>query len=246
MSNIQVTKLALDDKNLYTAGFSDRMIAKFIIKDIKNDPNAVSLDYKEKMRNSREVIITDLFLIAEIKYSQTLKLDISTEKLEDNNIMIRGFLSKKLNSLFSKNFTEIEESNLNLPPLACINVGYIYGSHICEKRNSVKYLHIFKKSNQELNPKNNNDFNAEMIKKMYNESDNTSLTINDFIKLYNFNKSNKDIHLNCTRNIIYFNSRFIIQQNPLKTNQIIFEGHKHKVSCIAIHPYSKTTLTKTV
>ena len=210
----------------------------FLIENLENDPNAISLEYKEKMKNNHDIYITDMFLVSEIKYAQTTKLDISSEKLKDNNILIRGFLSKKLNNLFTKNFTEIEESTLYLPPQACINISHIYGSHICEKRNSVKFVHLYNKFTQNRDNQKSN-FNNQMIKNMYNDNNDSSLNINDFVKMYDYNKNNKEIHSNCTRNIIYFNSRFIILKNPLKSNQIIYQGHKHKVGCVTIHPDSK-------
>lgn len=46
----------------------------------------------------------------------------------------------------------------------------------------------------------------------------------------------QEIHENCKRYFVYFTSRVAIVYNPLTNKQRFYEGHRSKITCLAMHP----------
>jgi WD40 repeat protein len=131
-----------------------------------------------------------------------------------------------------------------LPTPYSLIIEYIYGSHICERRDSIKYLHSFSLEQNNENNEDNNQTNAEIVRQILNENIEKK-TINEIIRMLNFSEIynssiNNCIHKNCGKKIIYYLSRFVIIYNPFKSIQKIYQGHRNKISCISIN--SKNTL----
>ena len=259
--HIQNMKITLEDEFLITSGLNDHMICKWEIKPIYNDNGNISEELNNNLDNANitlnfiennnkrkksdindnnNIDIDDLSLINELNYSYVDENKKISEKNFDVNISIRGFNNPNLNNIFSNQLNEMDIQTQLLPTPYCLLIEYIYGSHICERRDSVKYLHnYFTEQNIDNNNEDNNHTNAEIVRQILNENINKK-TINEIIRMLNFseiyNSSNNNIiHKNCSKKIIYFLSRYVIVYTPFNSVQKIYQGHKNKVSCIAIN-----------
>ena len=253
-SHIQTMKITSNDEFLITAGLNDQMVCKWKIDHIINDRNAlenlffdnnnvdndnnnVGKGIFSQKDFSENINISDVNLICELNYSFTQDVEnISENNIKysyDNGIAVRGFINANLNNIFSKPLSKFEKDTLILPTPTCLLLEYIYAPHVCERRNSVRYLHEFEMFEEDLT---NKDYNAELIKRILNEHMEKK-SINEIIKEINFSEPNKTVknHKNCSRSFIYYTSRFVIIFYYEKNIQKIFQGHKNKVSCIAIN-----------
>ena len=258
--HIQNIKITLEDEYLITSGLNDHMICKWEIKPIYNEsdniiddldnnidaPN-INLNMAENDNprikinvNENDIDIDDLALINELNYSYVDENKVNIENVTDINISIRGFNNPNLNNIFSCQLNEFDLQTQLLPTPYCLLIEYIYGSHICERRDSVKYLHsYFTEQNNDNNNEDNNQTNAEIVRQILNENINKK-TINEIIRMLNFSEiynspNNNIIHKNCAKKIIYYLSRYAIIYNPFNSVQKIYQGHKNKISCIAIN-----------
>ena len=258
--HIQNIKITLEDEYLIVSGLNDHMISKWEIKPIYNDKdymgnkdlyndldNNITISMTEDkfskrndLNDKNSIDIDDLNLINELNYSYIDESKKISEKFLDANISIRGFNNPNLNNIFSSQLYEMDLQTQLLPTPYCLLIEYIYGSHICEKRDSVKYLHnyYYEKNNDNIN-EDNNQTNAEIVRQILNENINKK-SINEIIKMLNFseiyNSSNNNlIHKNCSKKIIYFLSRYVIIYTPSNSVQKIYQGHKNKIGCIAIN-----------
>ena len=251
-SHIQTMKITSDDEFLISSGLNDQMICKWKIENVINDRNAITTfesDFGNKqIYNSEsdfieEINMNDVNLISELNYSFSNDSTTSSNRNKyDNNISVRGFMNANLNNIFSRALTNFEKDTLILPTPTCLLLEYIYGSHVCERRDSVRYLHIFEHSEDPF--KDKNDSNTELIKAILNEHMEKK-SINEIIKQLNFSQVKSSLnpyenHKFCSKRIIYFLSRFVINYNPIKNVQKVYQGHKEKIGCIALN--NKNTL----
>lgn len=244
-SHVQNIIIVGNDEYVVSAGMNDKMICKWKVKSLFNDSNAemMQMNHHQMMNYNNEhnddVNINDMNLIAELNYSfisssnnNSCNSSNSDDDCIDNNVVVRGFSNAQLNNIFSRPLTQLEKETLLLPVPSSLLLEYIYGSHICEKRNSVMYLHTFKQSTL---PKVQKDANVELIKQILNEHYEKK-TINEIIKEINFNKTtDKTEHKFCSKSIIYYNGRFAIIFFPEKKVQKVYQGHKHKISSLTIN-----------
>jgi WD40 repeat protein len=258
--HIQNLKISLEDEFLITSGLNDHMICKWEIKPIYNDrdniiddlynntesPN-INLNMAENNNprkkidvNENDIDIDDLALINELNYSYVDENKKTLDTDLDINISIRGFNNPNLNNIFSSQLNEIDLQTQLLPIPYFLLIEYIYGSHICEKRDSIKYLHSYYSEQNNENIEDNNKTNAEIVRQILNENINKK-TINEIIRMLNFSEiynssnNNNTIHKNCSKKVIYYLSRYVIIFSPYNSVQKIYQGHKNKISCIAIN-----------
>ena len=259
--HVQTMKITLEDEFLITSGLNDHMICKWEIKPIYNDiDNIVDKGFYNNLNNTNltltqldedkfrkkndvndanDINIDDLNLINELNYSFVDENRKTNEKNLDINISIRGFNNANLNNIFSSQLHEMDIQTQLLPAPYCLLIEYIYGSHVCERRESVRYLHsYFTDQNNDYN-QDNNQTNAEIVRQILNENINKK-SINEIIRMLNFSEiynspNTSTIHKNCSKKIIYYLSRYVIIYNPFNSVQKIYQGHKNKISCIAIN-----------
>lgn len=136
-SHIQALQLTIDDKQLISGGFIDKMICKWSISQILNDEGAMKSQFNDTFKNSEEIVINDKFIISELKWSyfnkyvesagSTLfKKNLSTlsdvaylanysqyKSIQDSNILIKGFNSKLLNIIYSEKYSSLKSRLLN-------------------------------------------------------------------------------------------------------------------------------------
>ena len=259
--HVQTMKITLEDEFLITSGLNDHMICKWEIKPIYNDKDlmgendfysnldntnlTLNMTENEKLRkrndisDNNDIDIDDLTLINELNYSYFDENNKKTEKYLDKTISIRGFNNPNLNNIFSTQLNDMDLQTQLLPTPYCLLIEYIYGSHICERRDSVKYLHSYYPEQNEDNNEDNNQTNAEIVRQILNENINKK-TINEIVRMLNFSEiynstNNNLIHKNCSKKIIYFLSRYVIIYSPFNSVQKIYQGHKNKISCITIN-----------
>ena len=57
----------------------------------------------------------------------------------------------------------------------------------------------------------------------------------NFREIFNSSNNYNAIHKNCSKKVIYYLSRCVIIFSPFNSVQKIYQGHKNKISCIAIN-----------
>ena len=270
--HVQTIKITLEDEFLLTSGLNDHMICKWEIKPLYNESEFIDNEFYNNLNNTNinlamnekeelrkqsnmnyniklnelnyNIDINDLNLINELNYSYVDENKKTLDTDLDINISIRGFNNPNLNNIFSYQLNEMDLQTQLLPTPYSLIIEYIYGSHICERRDSIKYLHSFSLEQNNENNEDNNQTNAEIVRQILNENIEKK-TINEIIRMLNFSEIynssiNNCIHKNCGKKIIYYLSRFVIIYNPFKSIQKIYQGHRNKISCISIN--SKNTL----
>ena len=228
-SHVQTMKITSDDSYMISSGLNDQMIIKWKIIVKQNDQNALLQTMFDAQSDIiEEIDINDINFISELNYSFATHV---SETSIDNNIAVRGFTHPHLNNIFSRPLTQFEKETLLLPAPTNLLLEYIYGAHVCERRNSVRYIHHFEQ--RVMN--SSKDANAELVKQVLNE-EMEKKTINEIIKEINFSKvTDKYEHKKCSKSVLYYNSRFVILLKPNKKIQKFYQGHKEKVSCVAVN-----------
>lgn len=154
-----------------------------------------------------------------------------------------------MRKIFTNNFDFLQKKLLysRLPPLYSIEINHIYTSHIAQKRNSIKYLHLINKNVLKNNLKSENiiDKNNFLIDEYILGNNNFAkasiFELSNLRKISNLSQSSHDY---CQRNIAFYSSRFVIINNPNLNLEVdpkrqkIFEGHSNKIGAFSIHPKS--------
>lgn len=105
------------------------------------------------------------------------------------------------------------------------------------KRKTLHYIHSYHEKSKNTNKKHIKDsiINYSKISKQSKHSQS-----NDTIKHNaSYQQNMAKPHIRCSRAYAYFSSRYVIIYNPVTKQQIFYQGHKFKITTIAIHPLSK-------
>jgi len=174
--------------------------------------------------------------------------------------LFRGSKEKLLNAMLIESVEPFDDSLVcrRIPPIS-LELNFVYGFQAFECRNSLSYAHF-----HQSKPKKMKGLEKERLKeetklnKQVNAipqdgegSDEVTIKTKDgplFLpphlqKQMLFSKQQPipydEKHEWCERYFVYFVSRIAIVFNPFANKQRFYQGHKYRITCLAMHPSSK-------
>jgi hypothetical protein len=165
----------------------------------------------------------------------------------DSIVLFRGTTQKILNAMLYDNIEPFTESVVvkRVPPIS-MDLHFVYGFQSYERRNTLFYAYYSQ-------PKKDSEKKKTDIKTVgisQNEKDmagslknkDSALFLSAKIQneiLYSRNQeNNEDKNEYRERYFVYFVSRVAIIYNPLSNEQRFYQGHKFRITALAMHPSS--------
>jgi len=107
-------------------------------------------------KNKKSVYIDDIkiqddSLINELNYS--FASTSQKEKFSDSAVLIRASMSKIINKILAKNQFDLKDTTWKRPPPASLVLEHVYGMQTSDRRDSVKYMHLFAQIDSSENKK---------------------------------------------------------------------------------------------
>ncbi len=193
--------------------------------------------------------IEDETLIRELEYSSFF--DSVPEKFKDSFTFFRGTTDKTLISILHNHVQPFEDAPyFKRYPNFSVEPRFIYGFQSYEKRNTLHYGH-YVHHNKKRGPRDRDS--RDDIRVLAEDEDRHAL-INKEGSLFTQPPTHKQIlfakefpgansfeyeHDNCDRYFVYFVSRFAIIYDPHSNTQRFYEGHRYRITSLAMHPSSK-------
>ena len=150
---------------------------------------------------------------------------------------------------------DLKDTTWKRPPPASLILEHIYGMQTSDRRDSIKYLHYSATEDEEVNEKKT--LTADILglsDKLGTQANKLEILLPKLLGpqyRYLVEKGSKAFepikyekkHLNWHKHFIYYSSRLGIVFNPIKNKQDFYEGHKFKISALALHPKKSIVAT---
>jgi len=253
----QISRFALTKNSniFFSLGHTDRTLIEWEIENITEE---IKKKYDELMnsdtRESHQVY--EEVLNREITY--TTFSDTVSDRLRDSFVLFRGTNDKTINAMLYDNIGTFDDTPLTkrVPPLS-LELHFVYGFLSSEKRNTLFYVHDHrgKPSRRVVKP-------SDKAKSDLGKVNKDGAAGDDEIQMSLFDKESALMHMpsylqkqmlfsNKTpipydnkydycheRYFIYFVSRVAIIYNPHRNEQRFYEGHRYRITALAVHPSS--------
>ena len=242
---------------VYSLGYSDNCLIEWKVKydliekpelmDQKQPQSPVHLSpmrnesFKESMMVSSvggPKIEDDHWLKIHRELSFCLNIGEKTLDHRDSMVLFRGNREKLINALNYKEDQTFEENtfvNKRVPEVSII-LNHVYGIETFSRRKTLHFLHYYSMNqNQKATDPTLTGPQAE-VKDLYLPE--------NYLKEMLFSKYTPipydQKHHNCERYMAYFTSRVAIVSKCTTGNlrQKFYEGHRARISCMAVHPSS--------
>lgn len=203
-----------------------------------------------KMKNTAENRLAyDESIIRELTFCCSTK-DAPLDKLRDSLTLFRGTSHKTINAILHENlknfaFDDMDLLKKRVPELSIV-LWNVYGFESYDRRKTLCYVHMHEKD-YEYNPistkksygrklrgENTSSAGFTNDKSMYTAGGGHSDLMKD--PAYRELLPYDELHNNCERQRLHFVSRIAIISSSKNSQQRFYEGHKNKISCMAVHP----------
>ena len=235
-SPIVEIKMSLMKNHLMSLGRNDKTLIEWFIEpqisqQKRTMRQSIPTEYKGELGSAEQKLVK-----REIEFCRGS--DVDMHKCLDSLTQMRGNLTKDVNILAYDDDLMFEEDQFvtKRVPEISLKLKHVYGIECFHRRNTLFYLHSYSISENRRREKEKKQKDAE--RKKFEE---VPLHPN-YIKEMLFSKYSAlpydKKHFGCTRKYVYFTSRVVVIRNNDGDNvkQRFYEGHRAKISCMAVHP----------
>ncbi|CAD8183513.1 unnamed protein product [Paramecium pentaurelia] len=255
-SNVSRLQMTKSQDVFYTVGTNDNTLIEWKI-DFINDLADFSKPFQQDDKLQINKPGLNNFSMASNKqdFNQTIDeifkrekdycffLNNISDKFRDNFVQFRATNQKMLNGLLQElipPFDKKQHVMKRAPPLS-LTLDYIYGFLAYDKRRTLFYVHFYNKQEKKRRGgQQQQDLKSEQRKRMEQMNQQSIMLPVQFQKEMLLAKQAllpyDDFHNDCQRHFVYITSRIAVVYNPLNNQQKFYEGHRFKITCLAIHP----------
>lgn len=236
---------------IVSMGLSDRSVLQWNVEFLydENEKGLERPTEKDKAQKSKHYIddikIQDDSLINELNYS--FSSQSQKDKFSDSAVLVRASTSKIINRILAKNQFDLKDTTWKRPPPASLILEHVYGMQLSDRRNSVRYLHLSSAYPEKEAKKTLTADILGLSEKLGTQSHKLELLLPKLLGpqyKYLLEKGTQAFeplkyekkHTICHKHFVYYSSRLAIVFNPIKNKQEFYEGHRLKISALALHP----------
>lgn len=234
-SQIQEMKISSQKEFLFTTGRYDQCLIEWYLETEETDDIHRAVIRGQFLEIEKELEESKL-IAREIEFCRGKDRNLHT--CQDSMTEFRANLSKDMNLLAYDEDLMFEEEQLvqKRVPEISLKLRHVYGIECFNTRNTIFYIHYYSINDQKRIDKETKA-DQERKKKLEEVPLHPNYIKEMLFSKYSALPYNRK-HSNCQRRYCYFTSRVaIISKNQgNNVNQNFYEGHRAKISCMAIHP----------
>jgi hypothetical protein len=253
-SSVSRLRLLKDQQAFISLGHQDNALIEWKTELLYDEKDVALIEAGgggDPKAETEAMNIYDDPLLRELNFS--FFLNNISDKFRDSIVLFRGTTQKILNSMLYETipaFPNEKLLNKRLPPLS-VELDFVYGFQSYERRNTLAYVHYHASDltvllgDGLLTGKPAKGAQGTMMMESPLAAK-TGSPIPSFLQkqmvfsktpLINYDEK----HEACERNFLWICSRLAVIFNPNTNTQRFYQGHKYKISCIAVHPSSNNT-----
>eukprot|EP01022_Parablepharisma_sp_SALTPOND_P016773 TRINITY_DN2537_c0_g1_i1.p1 TRINITY_DN2537_c0_g1~~TRINITY_DN2537_c0_g1_i1.p1 ORF type:complete len:1738 (+),score=108.49 TRINITY_DN2537_c0_g1_i1:2814-8027(+) len=208
---IERITMSSDESTLFTLSSGDSMLCQWGVNmlAIEGAPKMdVEALYKSGLEGTTEAINREL----QYAFNPFANED-TFEQRGDPTVLVKGSRNKQINDILVAESAEQELDPTLKPPIGSLVLERILGVQCGNRRNTLKYFHSPIRADATSSPK-------------------AAPIATDRIPLIPEPMPIKK----CLKWVTYYASRYVILEDPHENAQYIYDSHKSRITCLAIHP----------